>query len=70
VVIRRLCASIHEAVINECVAPVSNSTSPECVVHDKIMSLIGTWRITRENSVTTKVEWDSLGQLIRKASVS
>jgi hypothetical protein len=27
VVIRRLCASTHDAVMNECVAPVSNNTS-------------------------------------------
>jgi hypothetical protein len=27
VVIGRLCASTHDAVINECVAPVSNNTS-------------------------------------------
>jgi hypothetical protein len=30
--------------------------------------LMGTWRTTRENSATTRVEWDDLGQLIRKAS--
>jgi hypothetical protein len=29
--------------------------------------LIGTWRTTRENSATTRVEWDTLGQEIRKA---
>jgi hypothetical protein len=29
--------------------------------------LIGTWRITRENSATTSVEWDALSQVIRKA---
>jgi hypothetical protein len=29
--------------------------------------LIGTWRITRENSATTRVEWDALGQVNRKA---
>jgi YD repeat-containing protein len=28
--------------------------------------LIGTWRTTWENSATTRVEWDTLGQLIRK----
>jgi hypothetical protein len=28
--------------------------------------LIGTWRTTRENSATTRVEWDTLGQVIRK----
>jgi hypothetical protein len=36
------------------------------IVHDKIILLIGTWRTTRENSVTTRVEWDTLGQIIRK----
>jgi hypothetical protein len=30
--------------------------------------LIGTWRTIEENSATTRVEWDTLGQLIRKAS--
>jgi hypothetical protein len=29
--------------------------------------LIGTWRTTRENSATTRVEWDALGQVIRRA---
>jgi hypothetical protein len=29
--------------------------------------LIGTWRTTRENSATTRVEWDALGHVIRKA---
>jgi hypothetical protein len=29
--------------------------------------LIGTWRTTREYSSTTRVEWDALGQVIRKA---
>jgi YD repeat-containing protein len=28
--------------------------------------LIGTWRTTRENIGTTRVEWDTLGQVIRK----
>jgi hypothetical protein len=31
------------------------------IVHDKIIMLIGTWRITRENSATTRVVWDVLG---------
>jgi hypothetical protein len=31
--------------------------------------LIGTCRTTRDNSATTRVKWDTLGQLIRKASV-
>jgi hypothetical protein len=30
--------------------------------------LIGTWRTTRENSATIRVECDALGQVIRKAS--
>jgi hypothetical protein len=34
----------------------------------KIIMLIGTWRTTRENSVTTRVVWDALGWLTRKAS--
>jgi hypothetical protein len=38
------------------------------IVHDKIIMLIGTWRTTRENSATTRVVWDDLGGLIRKAS--
>jgi hypothetical protein len=37
------------------------------IVHDKIILLIGTWRTTRENSATIRVEWDALGQVIRKA---
>jgi predicted ferric reductase len=37
-------------------------------IHDKIIMLIGTWRTTRENSATTRVVWDALGLLIRKAS--
>jgi YD repeat-containing protein len=28
--------------------------------------LIRTWRTTRENRATTRVEWDALGQVIRK----
>jgi hypothetical protein len=30
-------------------------------IHDKIIMLMGTWRTTRENSVTTRVVWDTLG---------
>jgi hypothetical protein len=37
-------------------------------IHVKIIMLIGTWRTTRENSATTRVVWDALGRLIRKAS--
>jgi hypothetical protein len=36
------------------------------IVHDKIILLIGTWRTTRKISATTRVEWVSLGQVIRK----
>jgi hypothetical protein len=37
------------------------------IVHDNIIMSIRTWRTTRENSATTRVEWDTLGQVIRKA---
>jgi hypothetical protein len=37
------------------------------IIHDKIIVLIGTWRTTRENNATTRMEWDTLGQVIRKA---
>jgi hypothetical protein len=37
------------------------------IVYDNIILLIGTWRTTRENCATTRVEWDALGQVIRKA---
>jgi hypothetical protein len=37
------------------------------IVHDKIILLIETWRTTRDNCATTRVEWDALGQVIRKA---
>jgi hypothetical protein len=37
------------------------------IVHDKIIVLIGTWSLTWYNSATTRVEWDALGQVIRKA---
>jgi hypothetical protein len=30
--------------------------------------LIGTWRTSRENIATTRVVWDALSSLIRKAS--
>jgi hypothetical protein len=36
------------------------------IVHDKNILLIGTWRNNRENSATTRVEWDVLGPIIRK----
>jgi hypothetical protein len=36
--------------------------------HDKIIMLIGTWRTTWKNSATTRVVWDALGLLTRKAS--
>jgi hypothetical protein len=38
------------------------------IVHDKIVVLIRTWSLTWENSATTRVEWDALGWLNRKAS--
>jgi hypothetical protein len=31
------------------------------MLHDKIIILIGTWRITRENSATIRVVWDVIG---------
>jgi hypothetical protein len=37
------------------------------IVHDKIIVLIGTWSLTWDNSATTRVEQDALGQVIRKA---
>jgi hypothetical protein len=37
------------------------------IVHDKITVLIETRRSTRENSATTRVEWDTLSQVIRKS---
>jgi hypothetical protein len=37
------------------------------IVHDKIIVLIGTRSLTWENSATTRVEWDALGQVIRKS---
>jgi hypothetical protein len=36
------------------------------IIHDKIILLIGIWRTTQDNSATTRVEWDALGQVIRK----
>jgi hypothetical protein len=36
------------------------------IVYDKIIVLIGTWSLTWDNSATTRVEWDALGQVIRK----
>jgi hypothetical protein len=39
------------------------------IVHDKIIVLIGTWSDhPKKNSATTRVVWDALGWLIRKAS--
>jgi hypothetical protein len=38
------------------------------IVHDKTIVLIGTWRLTWDNNATTRVKWDALGWLIRKAS--
>jgi hypothetical protein len=45
----------------------STNTIGLIIVHDKIIVLIKTWGTTRENSATTRVEWDALGQVIRKA---
>jgi hypothetical protein len=39
------------------------------IIHDKIILLIGTWSLTRENSAITRAEYDALGQLIRKPSL-
>jgi hypothetical protein len=36
------------------------------IVHDKIIVLYRTWSLTWDNSATTRVEWDALGQVIRK----
>jgi hypothetical protein len=38
------------------------------IVHKKIILLIGTWSLTWENSGTTRVEWNAIGQLIKIAS--
>jgi hypothetical protein len=37
------------------------------IVHGKIIVLIETWRTTREHIANTRVDWDALGQVIRKA---
>jgi hypothetical protein len=37
------------------------------IVHEKTIVLIGTWTLTWDNSATISVEWDTLGQLIRKS---
>jgi hypothetical protein len=37
-------------------------------IHDNTIVLIGTWRLTWGKRATTKVEWDALYWLIRKAS--
>jgi hypothetical protein len=37
------------------------------IIHDKIILFIGTLRTNRENSATTRMEWDAIGQVIRKA---
>jgi hypothetical protein len=38
------------------------------IVHDKIIVFIGTWSLTWDNRATTRMEWDTIGWLIRKAS--
>jgi hypothetical protein len=45
----------------------SNFAIDLIIVHDKIIVLIGIWSLTWDNSATTKVEWDGLDQVIRKA---
>jgi hypothetical protein len=45
----------------------SNLVVDLIIVHEKIIVLIGTWSLTWDNSATTRVEWDALGQVIRKA---
>jgi hypothetical protein len=37
-------------------------------VHDKTIVLFGTWSLTWDKRATTRVEWDALAWLIRKAS--
>jgi hypothetical protein len=37
-------------------------------IHDKTIMLKGTWSLTWETHATTRVEWDALGWLIKKAS--
>jgi hypothetical protein len=37
-------------------------------VHDKTIVLIGTWSLTWDKCATTRVGWDALGWVIRKAS--
>jgi hypothetical protein len=38
------------------------------IILDKTIVLIGTWSLTWDNRATTRVKWDALGWLIRKAS--
>jgi hypothetical protein len=38
------------------------------IVHDKTIVLIETWILTWDTTATTRVQWDALGWLIRKAS--
>jgi hypothetical protein len=49
-----------------CFIIISNSI----IVHDKIIVLIETWSDHPGKSATTRVEWDTLRWLIRKASVT
>jgi hypothetical protein len=37
------------------------------IIHDKTIVLIRTWSLTWDNCATTRLEWDALGLLIRKA---
>jgi hypothetical protein len=38
------------------------------IIHDKIICLFEHGVLTRDNNATTRVVWDAIGQLIRKAS--
>jgi hypothetical protein len=38
------------------------------IVHDKLILLIGTWSLTWDIFAITRVEWDAIDWLIRKAS--
>jgi hypothetical protein len=40
------------------------------IVHGMIIVLIRTWSLTWDNNATTRVEWDALDWLIRKARVT
>ena len=48
--------------------PCSNYVVILFMFMSRPLILIGTWRLTWETRATTRVEWDTLGWLIRKAS--